>query len=60
MSERVLRLEQAIAEAVKLASPAMQEVVNGSAGIARHRADFGGDHRGRVGPDLSLSKALGS
>jgi transposase len=29
MSERVVRLEQAIAEAVKLASPAVQEVVKG-------------------------------
>ena len=29
MGERVLRLEQAIAEAVKLASPALQEVVRG-------------------------------
>jgi hypothetical protein len=29
MGERVVRLEQAIAEAVHLASPAVQEVING-------------------------------
>ena len=41
MRERVLRLEQAIVEAVKLASPALQEVINGSAGVARHREHLG-------------------
>ena len=45
MRERVLRLEQAITEAVKLASPALQEVINGSTGIARHRTHFGCDDR---------------
>jgi hypothetical protein len=45
MRERVLRLEQAIAEAVKLASPA---------GVAWYRAHFCGDDRGRVRPGLSL------
>ena len=38
MRERVARLEQAIMEAVKLASPALQEVINGSTGTARHRS----------------------
>ena len=39
-----LRLEQAIVEAVKLASPALQEVIQDSGkGIARHRANLGSD-----------------
>jgi len=42
MRERVLRLEQAIVEAVKLASLALQEVIR-SAGATRHRAHFSDD-----------------
>jgi len=44
--ERVARLEQAIMEAVKLASPALQQVINDPAGAARYRGYLGCDYRG--------------
>jgi len=48
MGERVKRLEQAITEAVKLATPAVQEGGQGLTGFARHRGDFGGDDHSGV------------
>ena len=42
MGDRIQRLEQAIAEAVKLAPPRMQEVIQYLASAARHRPDLGG------------------
>jgi transposase len=59
MSERVLRLEKAITEAVKLASPELQEVVKdlqALRGIAWHRADLGSNHCGGVGQHLTLRR----
>ena len=50
MGERVARLEKAFEQAVKLASPEIQEVV----GIYRHRADLGGNDCGGAGQYLPL------
>ena len=54
MTDRIRRLEQAIGEAIKLAPPRMQEVIQGLASTARNRADLGGDDRGRVRGDLAV------
>ena len=54
MRERVERLEQAITEAVKLASPALQEVINDLQALRGYRRYLGCDHRGRVGPGVPL------
>lgn len=51
MSERVARLEQAITEAVKLASPSLQQVINDLRAL-RGIADC--NHRSRVGPGVPL------
>jgi transposase len=55
MRERVARLEQAITEAVKLASPALQQVINDLQAL-RGIADIsaGCDHCGRVGPGVPI------
>ena len=54
MRERVGRLEQAITEAVKLASPALQQVINDLQAL-RGIADISGrDHCGRIGPGIPL------
>ena len=54
MRERVARLEQAIMEAVKLASPALQQVINDLQAL-RGIADISDcDHCGRVGPGIPL------
>ena len=60
MGERVVRLEQAIAEAIKLASPQVQEVIRGLTGIARHRTDLGGNDCVRVGQGLPLRRRDGN
>jgi transposase len=54
MGERVKRLEQAITEAVKLASPASAGSGQGLAGFTRHCGDFGGDDCGGVRQHHSL------
>jgi transposase len=54
MGERVVRLEQAIAEAAKLAPPELQEVIKSLAGITWHRAYLGGSDCGGAGRVLSL------
>ena len=54
MRERVARLEQAIMEAVKLASPVPQQVINDLQGVARYRRYLGCDHCGRAGPSIPL------
>ena len=54
MHERVASLEQAIAEAVKLASPAIATSHQRSTGIAGYRRYLGSNHRGRVGPGVPL------
>jgi len=54
MRERVARLEQAITEAVKLASPALQQVINDLQAL-RGIADISAvDHCCRIGPGIQL------
>jgi transposase len=53
MGERVKRLEQAISGGGQAGFAQMQEVV-AICRLARHRRDLGGDHRGGVGPDITL------
>jgi transposase len=53
MRERVARLEQAITEAVKLASPALQSCQR-SAGTEGYRRDLGSNHHSRIGPGIPL------
>ena len=54
MNERVLRLEQAIEEAVKLAPVVDAGSGSSTAGAARSGEDFGGDPGQRVGRDLAF------
>ena len=54
MRERVARLEQAIMEAVKLASPGLQQVINDLQAL-RGIADISAvDHCCRIGPGIPL------
>ena len=62
MRERVLRLEQAIADGGEAGIARIAGSHRGSAGVTRHRTDIGGDDRGRVRPGLSIcgcSRAYG-
>jgi len=60
MAERVKRLEQAIGEAVKLASPEMQEVIRGLQALRGIAGISAGNHCGRVGATSLASRARGS
>ncbi len=54
MREQVARLEQAIMEAVKLASPAFQQVINDLQALRGIAEYFGCDHCGRAGSSIPL------
>lgn len=54
MDDRIRRLDLAIAEAVKLAPPGMQEVIQALQSAAGNRTDFGGHGGGGVGEALAV------